>query len=158
MYNRVVIPLDGSELAEAILPFAEKIAGPLDAEVVLVRSVEPVAPGEALASAGLVPPDTLSLREAEAHEYLAAVASRLSAKGLRVRTAVRIGFAATEIVATAVSTGCDLIAMSTHGRSGLRRVLFGSVAESVLRTASVPVLMVRMTAAAPAVTTETTGR
>jgi len=60
------------------------------------------------------------------------------------------------IVGAATAKGCDLIAMSTHGRTGVRRVLFGSVAESVLRTAAVPVLMVRMAAgaAAPAVEVE----
>jgi nucleotide-binding universal stress UspA family protein len=155
MYERVLIPLDGSEVAEAILPFAEKVAGPLDAEVVLLRVVEPVAPGEAMAPAGVMPPDTLSLREAEAREYLAALAGRLTGKGLRVQTAVRVGFPATEIVGVAAARACDLIAMSTHGRTGVRRVLFGSVAESVLRTAAVPVLMVRMTAARPAVEVET---
>jgi nucleotide-binding universal stress UspA family protein len=158
MYHRVLIPLDGSELAETIVPFAEKVAGPLDAEVVLLRVVEPVAPGEAMASAGLLPPDTLPLREAEAGEYLAAVVHRLGAKGLRVRSVVRVGFPATEIVATAAAAGCDLIAMSTHGRTGLRRVLFGSVAESVLRTAPVPVLMVRTTVATPAATAEAHAR
>ena len=158
MYERILIPLDGSELAEAILPFAEKVAGPLDAEVVLLRVVEPVAPGEAMAPAGLMPPDTLSLREAEAREYLAALASRLAAKGLRVQTVMRVGFPATEIAATAAARQADLITMSTHGRTGLRRVLFGSVAESVLRTASVPVLMVRMTAPAPAPAAEVEAR
>ena len=63
MYKRVLIPLDGSELAEAILPFAEQVAGPLDAEVVLVRVVEAVSAAEAVALAGVVAPDTFAVRE-----------------------------------------------------------------------------------------------
>ena len=149
MYERVLIPLDGSEVAEGILPFAEKVAGPLDAEVVLTRVVEPVSPGEAMASARVAIPDTLFLRELAAKDYLAALAKGLETKGLRVRTALRVGAPAAEIVAAAVEEKPDLIAMTTHGRSGFRRVLFGSVAESVLRSAKMPVLMIRMAKLAP---------
>jgi len=151
MYERVLIPLDGSEVAEGILPFAEKVAGPLDAEVVLLRVVEPVSPAEAMGSAGVAIPDTLFLRELAAKDYLTALAKRLETKGLRVRTALRVGAPAAEIVVAAAEEKADLIAMTTHGRSGFRRVLFGSVAESVLRSAQMPVLMMRMAAkAAPA--------
>jgi len=144
MYERVLIPLDGSEVAESILPFAEKVAGPLDAEVVLLRVVEPVSPVEAMGAAGVAIPDTLFLRELAAKDYLTALAKGLETKGLRVRTALRVGTPAAEIVAAAADEKADLIAMTTHGRSGFRRVLFGSVAESVLRSAEVPVLMMRM--------------
>ena len=148
MYERVLIPLDGSKVAEGILPFAENVAGPLDAEVVLLRVVEPVSPAEAMASAGVAFPDTLFLRELTAKDYLAALAKGLETKGLRVRTALRVGAPAAAIVAAAAEEKADLIAMTTHGRSGFRRVLFGSVAESVLRSAEVPVLMMRMAATA----------
>jgi nucleotide-binding universal stress UspA family protein len=148
MYERVLVPLDGSDVAEGVLPFAEKVAGPLDAEVVLVRVVEPLSPADAMASAGVAIPDTLFLRELHAKEYLTSMARRLQAKGLRVRTALRVGVPAAEIVGAAVDEGADLIAMTTHGRSGLRRVLFGSVAESVLRSAEIPVLMMRLAAKA----------
>jgi nucleotide-binding universal stress UspA family protein len=145
MYERVLIPLDGSELGEAILPFAEKIAGPLDAEVVLVRVVEPLSAVEAMAAPGVVTPDTFPLREMEAKRYLTDVEKRLTGKGLRVRARIQIGSPAEEIVAAAATVGADLIAMTTHGRSDLTRVLFGSVAEAVLRASPVPVLMIRMT-------------
>jgi nucleotide-binding universal stress UspA family protein len=150
MYERVLIPLDGSEAAEAILPFAERIAGPLDAEVVLLSVVEPVSPVAQLGAASAVGPDALFLRQMEAKRYLAEVAARLEAKGLRVRTALGLGGPAAEIVEVARSERADLIAMTTHGRSGLGRALFGSVAGAVLRAAPIPVLMIRMTAAAPA--------
>ena len=149
MYDRVLVTLDGSDVAEAILPFVEKLAGPMDAEVVLLRVVEALSPAETIAAAGVVAPDTLRLRQLEAKEYLYAIQDRLAAKGIRVRTGLRSGEPAPEIVAAAATWGVDLIAMATHGRSGLGRVLFGSVAESVLRTAPVPVLLIR-TATKPA--------
>lgn len=144
-YERVLVPLDGSPLAEAVLPFAEKLAGPVDSELLLLRVVEPLAPAAALAAAGVPAPDELFLRQVEARRYLDEVARRLGDKGLRVRTLLGHGPAASEIVAVAKAERADLIAMSTHGRGGLGRLLFGSVAEAVLRAAPVPVLMVRMT-------------
>jgi nucleotide-binding universal stress UspA family protein len=152
MYERVLVPLDGSELAEAILPFAEQVAGPLGAEVVLLSVVE-VPYTEALTTAGVVSPDTFRLRELDAQRYLAEVEQRLSRKGLRARTGVGFGLPADEILAAARTGGVDLIAMSTHGRSGLGRALFGSVAEAVLRDSSVPILLIRMTARALSWTT-----
>ena len=146
MYERVLVPLDGSELAEAILPFAEQVAGPLDAELVLLRVVELMSTIEAIASAGVVTPDTLALREMDAKRYLLEIEQRLAKKGLRVHTRVAFGPPAEEILASARAAGAGLIAMATHGRSGLGRVLWGSVAEAVLRASSVPVLLIRMTA------------
>jgi nucleotide-binding universal stress UspA family protein len=153
MYERVLVTLDGSDVAEAILPFVEKMAGPMDAEVVLVRVVDPLSPAETIAAAGVVAPDSLMLRRIEAKEYLCTIRDRLAAKGIRVRTGLRSGEPAPEIVAAAATWGVDLIAMATHGRSGLGRALFGSVAETVLRTAPVPVLMMRTTEKAAAAET-----
>ena len=144
MYKRVLVPLDGSGLAEAILPFVEQVAGPLDAEVVLLNVIEPPSPGEVIASAGVVSPDAWRIRELEVKRYLAGVERRLAAKGLRVERRLQMGRAADEILATATASGADLIAMTTHGRSGVARLLFGSVAEAVLRASPVPVLMFRM--------------
>lgn len=152
MYGRVLIPLDGSEPAEAILPFAEQVAGPLDAEVCLLRVVEPMPPMVGLGTGGVVGPDVLALRQAEAKQYLAQVAERLTGRGLRVQTRLTFGVPEVEILEVATAEKADLIAMSTHGRRGVRRALFGSVAEEVLRSAAVPVLLVRMTAPTPAPT------
>jgi nucleotide-binding universal stress UspA family protein len=149
MYERVLVPLDGSERAEAILPFVEKMAGPLDAEVVLVWVIEPLPTGELIAAAGVVDPDAWSRQELEAKQYLTDLESRLRAKGLRVQSRLPRGQAADQIVATAVASGSDLIAMTTHGRSGIGRFLFGSVGEAVLRASPVPVLMFRATPNAP---------
>jgi nucleotide-binding universal stress UspA family protein len=157
MYRRILIPLDGSETAEAILPFAEALAGPLDAEVVLLRVVEPISPAEAMASAGIVTPDTLTLRELEAKAYLFDLEGRLARKGLRTRTRLALGAPADWILTVAGDTGADLIAMATHGRSGLRRVVLGSVAETVLRASPVPVLLVPARSRAAPADTSTQG-
>jgi nucleotide-binding universal stress UspA family protein len=148
MYERVLIPLDGSELAEAILPFAEQVAGPLDAEVVLLRVVEPPSPIAGLGANGVIGPDALFLRQLEAKRYLEAVADRLAARGVRARAVLGLGTPASEIVETAKAERADLIAMTTHGRTGLRRAIFGSVAAAVLRDAAIPVLVIRKPAAA----------
>ena len=144
MYERVLVPLDGSERAEAILPLIEQMAGPLDAEFILLRVVEPVSPAEAIASAGVVSPDSFTWREMEAKQYLHGVERRLSKKGLRASIHLALGVPTEEILAMAKTTGADLIAIATHARSALGRLVFGSVAETVLRASSIPVLMIRM--------------
>ena len=144
MYKRAVVPLDGSSTAEAIVPFVLEIAGPLDMEVVLVRVVVPVTPVAVEASHAVLI-DTVDQRRADAAAYLKGVAAALIAKGVRVSTEVRYGRAVDGIVAVARDVDADLIAMTTHGRGALGRLLFGSVAEAVLREADIPVFMLRQT-------------
>lgn len=146
MYKRVVVPLDGSPLAEAILPFILEIAGPLDMGVTLVRVVPPVPP-EVIEGSRHVILEDVEGRLAEARQYLAPLVERLVAKGIRAGGVARHGTPVGEIVAAAREAGADLIAMTTHGRSGLGRLLFGSVAEAVLRQAEVPVFLMRFTEA-----------
>jgi nucleotide-binding universal stress UspA family protein len=145
MYKRVVVPLDGSPLAEGMLRFIVDIAGPLDLEVVLLRVIAPLVPRVTDGSRLMLVED-FSGRMASAREYLAPLAAQLRRKGIRVRTEVRHGEPVVdEIIAGAREVEADLIAMTTHGRSGLGRFLFGSVAEAVLRQAEVPVFLMRMT-------------
>ena len=144
MYERVLIPLDGSRLAEGILPFILQIAGPLDLEVVLVRVEPPIAP-HALEGSTYFTLEDIAARLKQAREYLAPVAASLRRQGLRVATDARYGEPVTEIVAAARDSDVGLIAMTTHGRSGLTRLVFGSVVQAVLRRAEVPVLMMRLT-------------
>jgi nucleotide-binding universal stress UspA family protein len=154
MYERVLVPLDGSRLAEGILPFVLQIAGPLDLEVVLVHVVQPIA-SPTIEGTGHFMVDDVAARLKEAREHLAPVAANLRERGVRVTTDARYGEPVAEIVAAARETKADLIAMTTHGRSGFGRLLFGSVAEAVLRQAQIPVLMMQLTerqAAATAVT------
>jgi len=144
MYRRVLVPLDGSRLAEGILPFILQIGGPCALEVVLVRVVEPTVP-QSLEGTGFCMVDVAAARLKDADEYLAAVAANMREHAVRVTTEARHGEPVTELVAAARETRAGLIAMTTHGRSGFGRLLFGSVAEGVLRQAEIPVLMMRLT-------------
>ncbi len=146
MYKRAVVPLDGSIVAETIIPFILEIAGPLDLEVVLLRVIPPI-PAKTVHDSRPEVVEGLQAQRTDAEEYLAALAAELRRKGVRFRTEVRHGNPAAEIVAGAGAVGADLIAMTTHGRGGLRRVLFGSVAEAVLGQAEIPVFLMRHTAA-----------
>jgi nucleotide-binding universal stress UspA family protein len=142
VYKRVLVPLDGSEPGESVLPFLTDIAGPLDMTIVLLRVIEPLAPTVVDAGHGTV--DDVDARRRDAVEYLAPLAVGLRARGIATTTTIRVGRAEDEILAAARTEGADLIAMSTHGRSGLGRLLFGSVAEQVLRRGEVPVFLMRM--------------
>jgi nucleotide-binding universal stress UspA family protein len=144
MFKRVVVPLDGSPLAEGIIPFILQIAGPLDLEVTLVRVVNPVPPTVIEASRQITVEDVEG-RMRQAREYLAPIAAELAAKGTRATAEARHGETVDEIVAAARDARADLIAMTTHGRGGLGRVLFGSVAEAVLKRAHLPVFLLRLT-------------
>lgn len=145
MYRRAVIPLDGSPVAEAILPMILQIAGPLDMEVVLLRVVQPLPPRVIEGAHILV--EAAESQHVDAVEYLAPLAVELRNKGIRVETFVRRGIPSDEILACVRETAADLIAMTTHGRSGLGRLLFGSVAEEVLRHSDIPVFLMRCTEA-----------
>jgi len=146
MYKRALVPLDGSSVAEAIIPFILDIAGPLDMEVVLLRVVEPIAP-MVIEGSRHVEMEDVETRRTDAEEYLAPIAVELRNKGVRVESRVRRGNSAEEIVAAARETGADLVAMSTHGRGGLGRLMFGSVAQAVLGHVEMPVLLMRATEA-----------
>ena len=146
-YPRVLVPLDGSPLAEGIIPFVIDIAGPVDISVVLLRVLPPVIP-----EAPLMGPRALRKglegKMVEARDYLAAIGEDLWCRGIRAQLRVRCGFPAAEIIAAARDTEADLIAMTTHGRSGFKRLIYGSIAEAVLRGAECPVLLMRIGAPA----------
>lgn len=144
MYKCALVPLDGSLVAEAIVPFILEIAGPLDMEVALLRVLVPSPPVVIEATRDVAVEDVEKLR-ADAQEYLAPIAAALRARGVRVTTHVRRGEVVGEIIAGARDAGADMIAMTTHGRGGLGRLLFGSVAEAVLRQAEIPVFLMRQT-------------
>jgi len=144
--RRALITLDGSMVAEAILPVFLRIAYPLEMELVLVRVVVPTVSARAIHDTPQTLEDSASAGEhmrEEAEKYLRAVAATPVFDRLRVLTTVRSGEAPREIIAAAKETRADVIAMTTHGRTGLSRLLFGSVAEAVLRTADVPVFVLR---------------
>ncbi len=140
MYTKIVVPLDTSGIAEQALPHAAEIAQKFDAELELLTVVR-ASPDDAFPEGA--PGDEWDPRTLEAQEYIDAVAGRLKESGVTARTAIRRGDVAEEILAHVRDTGCDLVVMCTHGRSGLGRWVYGSIADRALRYASVPVLLVR---------------
>ena len=140
--TKILVALDGSALAEEILPFIEQIAGPLDLEILLLRVVS-LSSLDAMAMARQVGSGDPVIKELDAQGYLEPLVGTLKAKGIRAGARIRLGDPPTEVVAAAKEIGADLIAMTTHGRTGLGRLLFGSVAEAVLRSSPVPVLLWR---------------
>lgn len=138
MYKKILVPLDESASAEAALPHAQAIAKQFGAELVLVSVIVPPLSGD--------PSATKAITDAEADEdksYLAQKAAELTKSGLRVSTRLLEGLVSESIVAAAKSAGADMIVMGTHGRTGLRHLVMGSVAEVVVQHASVPVVLVR---------------
>jgi nucleotide-binding universal stress UspA family protein len=144
MFKTILVPLDGSMLAEQALLPACQIAQKFGAELLLLRVVSPdqLVPGlSQLAFRAENSADYALKRQMdEAEAYL--VNYTLPMPGIPVRTRVLRGAAPEMIVATATEEPADLIVMSTHGRAGLTRLLYGSVAEAVLRGATTPVMLV----------------
>lgn len=140
--ERIVLALDGSSLAEAAIPDAEKFAHALGASLLLVRAVVP--PG-IVYGAEFVPGALAVLEEleAEARAYLQEIAEKVRARGLEVGTGVTVGLPAEVILDTAADNNAGMIVLSTHGRSGLDRWFLGSVADAVVRHGDLPVLVIR---------------
>lgn len=147
LFEKILIPLDGSEMAEQILEPAFAIGALAHAEYTLLRAVEPLitpAPGMPTRSLEPVGMYTSANRLAKAKAYLDHLAQHLAAEGRQIRTRVIPAVQpASAILEVAQQEGNDLIALATHGRSGFRRLLIGSVADKVLRGATIPVLIYR---------------
>jgi len=143
MYSKVLVPLDGSKLAEGVLPHVTTLIRDRDSQVHLL-SVAPTTRGAKWPLVDLHRGAEEQQRvKRELEKYLQAVAKRLEPVAASVQTSVRFGRPADEILAFAGDVGADLIATSTHGRSGISRWVFGSVADRLLRGATCPILLVR---------------
>lgn len=140
-YKRILLPLDGSALAERALPHAIAQAQRFDAELVLLKVIEPL-PRRGGLSQGAFERAEKELKT-WALEYLEGIAASLKEQGISVRVATVIDDPHKAIVWFAESNQIDLIVMSTRGHSGLSRWLIGSVADRVVRGAKTPVLLVR---------------
>jgi nucleotide-binding universal stress UspA family protein len=127
MYKRIMVPLDGSDLAQSALPHALELSRALEATLLLIYVRDP--------RAGSV--------EA-ARRYLDFVRNEQTATGVAIEILVRDGPVAAALIETAEKERIDLIVMATHGRSGLQRVVYGSVAEQLLRSSAKPILLVRV--------------
>jgi nucleotide-binding universal stress UspA family protein len=139
--HRILVGLDGSPLAETILPAVEVLAGRLGAQVALLH----VVPVPEHGPAGKRPSADQFVEHAtrQASEYLSGVQRRLASTGAGVSLVVGAGTPAREIVRHAQTGGFDLVALATHGRSGLQQWIHGSVADQVLHTTTIPLLLVR---------------
>src|SRR2546422_9968334 len=147
-FRRALVPLDGSRIAEAVLPAFLPMALPLQIDIVLVRVVVPTpqsGPVDETPEAFAAAEQAKERKRQEAREYLRVVATMPLFDRLSVTTRVRTGQAPEQILDASRENDVDLIPMTTHGRTGLRRLLFGSVAEAVLRTSHVPVFVLRAT-------------
>jgi len=169
LYEKILVPLDGSKLAESVLPYVEEVAQRCDTQnVILISVTERIRGMQAVAGRGHYEapiagtpissmdqawetarestrdvPVGVGKMQKQADRYLNRIAKRLQSKGIKVSTEVLLGDPAEEIMIYAKIKPINLIAMSSHGRSGISRWTHGSVADRVFRSVDVPVLMVR---------------
>jgi nucleotide-binding universal stress UspA family protein len=143
MYKKILVPLDGSELAKGALDQAEKLAETFDAEIILFQVV-PFMP--IYGSPELVTPLIVDEKQREsAEKYLLNLAEDMKKRGFKVTSMVRTGQqVAAEIIDFAKESGVDLIVMCTHGRSGITRWVLGSVAHKVITRAETPILLIHL--------------
>ena len=144
MYKTILVPLDGSKRAEAILPHVEQLAQRYEARVVFIQVIDPpplmVTPGQ---------PDLalhrqeLERRMQEAELYLQTILGEFQRKGIKARMELGQGAVVATIIDAAVRRDADLIALASHGHSGLAQVFYGSVAAGVLQRIDRPLLLVR---------------
>jgi len=157
MYNKILVPLDGSKLAECALPHVEVLVKGCDTTNVILVSVTERVQGYRVLEGGGQPlgqrlvPEAFGKKQKQAQTYLDRIAKTLAAKGISVSTEVLLWKPAEAIVGYARQSGCDLIVMATHGRSGPSRWAYGSVADKVLRSSCVPVLLIRAPGCVPGV-------
>lgn len=137
--EKILVPLDGSECAESVLPKVEKLAAELKAGIALLR----VAYAHTFPGVDPTEAEVKIVRQAE--EYLHKIEERLKAKGFKVDTHVRYESDAEAILDHAAQKDIDMIAMTTHGRSGMKRFLLGSVADKILCHSPKPIFLVRCT-------------
>jgi nucleotide-binding universal stress UspA family protein len=150
MYKKVLVPLDGSELAECVLPHVEVIAnGCQIVDIVFVRALEPFQMPHSVPGRGEFAFSEKDMkrmteqRKAAAEDYLNNIVNKLKFDGATLHSEVLFGQAAESIAEYSEKNDIDLIIIATHGRSGVSRWVWGSVADKILRSSCVPVLMVK---------------
>jgi nucleotide-binding universal stress UspA family protein len=144
MYKKILVPLDGSKRAEAILPHVEELAQRYEAKVIFIQVIEPpplvVTPGQ---------PDLVHHRQElerlteEVNSYLMSIRGEFKQKGIDAQMELGQGPVVRAIIDTADREDVDLIALASHGRSGLAQVFYGSVAAGILQRVARPLLLIR---------------
>lgn len=156
MYKKIMVPLDGSELAECVLPHLETIVKGCEMpQVIVVRAVEPLSVPYGREISHFTSLEQVEAFEthqkADAEKYLKGVIARLEKKGIKAKADIVYGKAGESLSDYAAKNSMDLVIMATHGRSGISRWVWGSVADRLLRSARVPVLMVRAPGCSPGI-------
>ncbi|AGG06759.1 MULTISPECIES: universal stress protein [Dehalococcoides] len=142
MYKKILVPLDGSKAAEGVLPHAKALAFSEGSQILLLNVVSNPAVEFAFSDPAIA---AISVNEQvdSGKEYMVRVENKLKGEGYDVRVLLREGGAAEVILSVAEEEKVDVIAMSTHGRSGAARWLLGSVAERVVRHSHIPIMLIR---------------
>ncbi|MBI3944165.1 MAG: universal stress protein [Chloroflexi bacterium] len=141
MYEKILVPLDGSQLAEEVLPHVISMASHYNAKVILIQVVLPLY-RPWVREVNMSSRDLLQLLHQQAADYLQSQVAQLQAQNIQVRSVILEGQVAETILDFVQKEHIDLIAMSTHGRSGVGRWVFGSVASRILEAAHVPILLI----------------
>jgi nucleotide-binding universal stress UspA family protein len=143
MYKRMLVPLDGSELAEVVLPYAKELAGRLDLELILLHVCEPHGSESQFMCQSYID-HAAEMIKAQSREVQIKTGAPEGGKAVEVKGETVTGHPAEEILNYASGNNVDLILLATHGRSGAKRWVLGSVADKVLRASRVPIWLVRV--------------
>lgn len=144
LIKRILVPLDGSAVGETAIPYVETLGQVLGSELVLFQVVKPPVPiGIEAPTMSTIYEEELERTRASAVVYLDRVGKKLQEKGLSTSSAINLGPPADQIIDYAETNAVDLIAMSTHGRSGIGRWVFGSVTDKVVHAGNIAVLTIR---------------
>jgi nucleotide-binding universal stress UspA family protein len=144
MYHKILVPLDGSKRAERILPHVESLATTYGARIILLRVVQIVVVGDGYKNIQYEESMAANRRTfKKAEVYLDEVAGRFKKNGLKVEEITQTGPVVETILEKAAEKAVDLIAMTSHGRTGLSRVFYGSIAAGVIHRVDRPLLVIR---------------
>ena len=144
MYKKILVPLDGSERAEAILPHVKNLAHSFKAKVIFFIVIEPrhfIEHDEISYASTYEEKRNHQIKETES--YLASILEHFREEGIKVQTLIGDGPVVKEILDAAESESADLLAMASHGRSGLSRTFYGSISAGVLQRIDRPLLLIR---------------
>ena len=142
MYKRILVPLDGSETAEAVLPHATELARLAGGELFLLSVPTDPAAAFAFSEPGLAE-EFVDTQESTTLKYLKSIKKDLEDKGVKASMLIREGAVAPIIIAVSEEINADVIAMATHARTGVAHLFLGSVAEKVLRASRLPIMLIR---------------
>jgi nucleotide-binding universal stress UspA family protein len=154
MFKNILVPLDGSDTAEVVLDSAKELGKGLGAHLTLVRVVDIAALTRSIVPASNdmggvtgeiqeIIDETIAAELKEAEDYLAVLGKQCEADGIQISTQVRQGVAGDELLEAIEEEHIDVAAIATHGRSGISRTIFGSVADQLIRESGKPVLVIK---------------